>query len=200
MLLYISPSSPYARVVRLLLASLQSPTKPKEIAVNVFDNKPDFLALNPLGKVPCLQLDNNDALVDSTLICEYLDSELGQGLWHKPFENNWALKSAYLCSKGLIDIAVAWRVEKAKAQGDAFWMQRFHDGIERTLSHLEQQTERFEVDSMAKLSLQAGLGYLSFRHAELMWQQRYPRLADFLLREEALPRARDNALSELEAS
>ena len=31
-------------------------------------------ARNPLGKIPALELDNGEALFDSPVICEYLDS------------------------------------------------------------------------------------------------------------------------------
>lgn len=39
-------------------------------------NSPEFLAVNPLGLLPVLVLDDGTVLNDSHAICEYLDSRL----------------------------------------------------------------------------------------------------------------------------
>ena len=75
MKLYWSPNSPYARKVVVvtkemqidhcveLIETLAIPTKANEV----------LSALNPLTRIPTLQLDTGEILFDSSLICEYLD-------------------------------------------------------------------------------------------------------------------------------
>lgn len=42
------------------------------------NRRPEFLARNPAGQLPCLELDNGDHIAEITAICEYLD-EVGPG-------------------------------------------------------------------------------------------------------------------------
>lgn len=44
------------------------------ILVNFRDERSGYISINPLGKVPALTLDDGMVLVDSPVICEYLDS------------------------------------------------------------------------------------------------------------------------------
>ena len=69
-LLYHLPLSPYARKVRLVLTEKRLPF---ELRVEKpWDRRPDYLGINPSGTVPAL-LDNDLAIPDSSVICEYLD-------------------------------------------------------------------------------------------------------------------------------
>lgn len=46
-------------------------------AISAFDDFGRLLGLNPLGKVPALELEDGTVLVDSTLILDYLDHKTG---------------------------------------------------------------------------------------------------------------------------
>ena len=195
--LFISPSSPYARTVRLLVAGLSLTDRIKEKAVNVFEGENPVAPFNPLGKIPCLHLDDGQSLIDSRLICEYLDEVYGESRWHRPLSNNWPLKNAYQLSIGLCDIAVAWRVEKSKAAGDGLWLARFKVAVERSLAELENCVSLFEQDSIASLSLLSTLAYLNFRHEELAWADRFDKLNQFLIKRESMAIAQANHFSDL---
>lgn len=195
--LLLSPSSPYARTVRLLLSALNADRRVIQCEVNVFEADSTVFEANPLGKIPCLKLEDGQALVDSQLICEYIDVTLGSNYWHQALVNNWPLKNLYMLSKGLSDVAVAWRVEKAKATGDGFWMTRFADAIERTLTQLENQLAVLKEDSMATLALQSALSYLNFRHGELEWEARFGGLSEFFDVQESKAYAQVNGLREM---
>lgn len=70
-LLYHLPLSPYARKVRLTLAEKRLPF---ELRVEkVWERRSEYLELNPAGTVPTLVEDNNLAIPDSNVICEYLE-------------------------------------------------------------------------------------------------------------------------------
>ncbi len=62
--------SPFSRKVRLVLA--EKKIEVQLIEERYWDERPDFLRLNPAGKVPVLK---NDKLIlaDSNAICEYLE-------------------------------------------------------------------------------------------------------------------------------
>ena len=67
-----SLSSPYVRKVRVVLAEKKLDYRLE--LLDVWQDKVAISAANPLGKVPCLVLDDGAALVDSRVIVEYLDT------------------------------------------------------------------------------------------------------------------------------
>ncbi len=70
-LLYHLPLSPYARKVRLVLAEKRLPFEMR--LEKVWENRADYLALNPAATVPTLIEENGLVIPDSGVICEYLD-------------------------------------------------------------------------------------------------------------------------------
>lgn len=73
--LYDFPQSPYCQKVRLVLA--EKDLSYEKIFVDLTKNEqksPDFLRLNPYGKVPVL-IDEDEVIYDSTVINEYLEDE-----------------------------------------------------------------------------------------------------------------------------
>jgi len=71
--LYDFPMSPRARKVRIVLAEKALPYEKVTIDITKGEQKkPDFLAVNPYGKVPALQ-DDGLAIYESTIIMEYLN-------------------------------------------------------------------------------------------------------------------------------
>ncbi|MGE0821506.1 MAG: glutathione S-transferase family protein [Candidatus Binatia bacterium] len=73
--LYDFPMSPRARKVRIVLA--EKGVQHEKVTVDITkgeQKKPDFLAINPYGKVPALQ-DNGTTVYESTIIMEYLNDK-----------------------------------------------------------------------------------------------------------------------------
>ncbi|MCC6006862.1 MAG: glutathione S-transferase family protein [Rhodobacteraceae bacterium] len=68
--LYHAPLSPYCRKVRLVLAEKR--IEVELIEERYWEGRKDFLALNPLGRVPVLRGDGI-TLSESQAICEYLE-------------------------------------------------------------------------------------------------------------------------------
>jgi glutathione S-transferase len=67
--------SPYIRKVLFALAAKQLPFE--HIQQMPFARDPQYLKINPLGKIPSLQ-DGDITLGDSTVICEYLEDAYPQ--------------------------------------------------------------------------------------------------------------------------
>ncbi len=76
MKLYGFPVAPNPTKVRLYLAEKGLTEKIEMVRVNLIDrenHRPDFLALNPRGKLPVLELDDGSPLTESLAIIEYLE-------------------------------------------------------------------------------------------------------------------------------
>lgn len=69
-----SPLSPFAARVRLAIyaGSLPVELAPSNMWLPTGQKSPDYLAINPIGKVPTLILDDGSALPESDTIVEYL--------------------------------------------------------------------------------------------------------------------------------
>nr|QUF59392.1 glutathione S-transferase GSTO1-1 [Brachionus angularis] len=69
--LYSMVFCPYAQRARLVLAAKNIPYETVNIKLK---QKPEwYLELNPLGQVPCLQLDEKRVIPESLIVSEYLD-------------------------------------------------------------------------------------------------------------------------------
>ena len=69
--LFHLPLSPSCRKVRLALAEKKLPFELQ--LEKVWEQRPEFLGLNPTGQVPVLIEENGLVIPDSGVICEYLD-------------------------------------------------------------------------------------------------------------------------------
>jgi len=74
MKLYDLPASPNARRVRIFIAEkgLEIPTEVVDM-VKYENHTPEYLAKNPLGKMPLLELDDGTCIAESAAICRYLE-------------------------------------------------------------------------------------------------------------------------------
>ena len=74
MKLFVSPTSPYARKCRALIIEKSLEHKIEVIECDPRSDPAELLDANPLGKVPALTREGAPALMDSPLICEFIDS------------------------------------------------------------------------------------------------------------------------------
>ncbi len=76
MLLYDCPNpAPNPRRVRMFLAEKGLTLPTRELSLRNGDHKaPEFLAVNPMGQIPALMLDDGFAITESISICRYLEA------------------------------------------------------------------------------------------------------------------------------
>ena len=67
-----SPASPYARKVRVVMA--EKKLEYQYVTEDVWAADSSITRSNPLGKVPCLVMEGGEAVFDSRVIVEYLDT------------------------------------------------------------------------------------------------------------------------------
>src|SRR6476660_1753470 len=104
-----SLASPYVRKVRVVMAE-----KKLDYQFEIEDvwASDAILASNPLGKVPCLVMEGGEAVFDSRVIVEYLDtlSPVGKLIPSQGRERA-EVKTWEALSDGLIDAAILARLE-----------------------------------------------------------------------------------------
>jgi len=149
------------------------------IPTNPHVSPPPLLAANPLSKVPCLVTSDGIALFDSPVICEYLDT-IGNELPMFPPAGGarWRALRYQAMGDGILDAAVARRMEQAKPQEDArdAFMLRQKAAVDRTLAELEREPPH-RLPDIGSLAVACALGYLDFRFFAEPWRDGHPTLA-----------------------
>lgn len=75
MLFYNAPNAPNPRRVRILLAEKGVSVPTTDISILTGElRSPAFLAVNPLGQVPALVLDDGEVLTETVSICRYFEA------------------------------------------------------------------------------------------------------------------------------
>ncbi len=76
MKLHDSSAAPNPRRVRIFLAEKGIEVPTVQVDIGAKENlEPGFLALNPLGRVPVLELDDGTCLAESVAICRYFEGQ-----------------------------------------------------------------------------------------------------------------------------
>ena len=179
MKLCFSPTSPYVRKVRACAITRGIDRLIELVPTNPNESRPDFVAQNPLSKVPTLVTDDGMALFDSPVICEYLDS-IGDALPMFPAQGalRWRALKQQAMGDGILDASVPRRGEMQKPQdeGRIIWIARQKAAVDRTLDALEADPPHRIVD-IGSLAVACALGYLDFRFSAQPWRDGRPRLA-----------------------
>ena len=179
-----SPLSPYVRKVRITAAmkGLDGRFEPVPADTNVGD--PTLNALNPLGKVPCLITEQGEAIFDSHVICEYLDSLASTPvLFPKSGPERWRALTLGGLADGILDAALLivyegrFRPENMRVQA---WLDRQQSKIDRALANLEASPPVWRGSpDYGHLTLATALGYLDFRLGG-KWRASNPKLVKWL--------------------
>jgi len=191
MKLYGSLTSPYVRKARVLL-------KEKSIECEFVVEKPGdagtrFPHLNPLAKVPVLELDDEQALYDSAVICEYLDHLSGGGLIPAVGEARWEVLRWHALADGIIDSVVAIFLENQRPE-----QSRLDEAIEKqqkkvysaiNMLNREVKNREFLVGNtftLADLAVGVALEYIDLRYPH-DWRSQIPELSFWLASISARP-------------
>ncbi len=113
MKLYWSPNSPFARRVVVVTREIEIDHCVELIETSAVPTRPNEVlsALNPLTRIPTLQLSTGEVLFDSSLICEYLDEFSDGGLLPEPGPARRQVLKLELFGLDIMDRAVVCRQE-----------------------------------------------------------------------------------------
>lgn len=184
MKLFGSLTSPYVRKVRVVMA--EKKLEYEFVLDDVWSEATQIQQYNPLGKVPCLVMDDGGSLFDSRVIVEYLDtlSPVGR-LLPQGGRDRTATKCWEAIADGINDAAVAIQIEnnqRPEHMRSADWIRRQQGKINAALEFMEQGLEPNSFCmgvnfSLADVAVGCALSYLDLRCSDLPWRNNYPKLA-----------------------
>ena len=180
-----SNASPYVRKVRVVMA--EKKLDYAFVTEDVWAAQTTIANSNPLGKVPCLIMEGAEALFDSRVIVEYLDtlSPVGK-LIPSGGRDRAEIKTWEALADGLLDAAILARLEatwpgRTQAQRSQAWIDRQLSKVQATTKAIgEGLAEKpFCVGihlSLADIAVGCALGYLDFRFPDIDWRTAHPNL------------------------
>lgn len=181
-----SNSSPYVRKVRVVMA--EKKLDYTYVLEDVMSSDTKIGQFNPLGKVPCLVMDDSEAIFDSRVIVEYVDALSPVGKLIPPSGRERAeIKTWEALADGLLDAALLVRYEsvwpgRSPEQRSQAWMDRQLGKIKAALSAMSHGLSDKPFCggihlSLADIAVGSALGYLDFRFPDINWRESHPNLA-----------------------
>lgn len=186
MKLYASQTSPYARKVRVVMA--EKKIDYQMVEVDVWSPDTAIGQFNPLGKVPCLVMEDGGAVFDSRVIVEYVDTltpvsrMIPQGSRERLEVRCWEA-----LADGLLDAALLARLEHTQrepAERSERWVRRQLGKIDSALVAMahglaDRTWCAGNHYSLADVAVGCALSYLDFRFPDIAWRERHPNLVAF---------------------
>jgi glutathione S-transferase len=182
MKLIASLGSPYVRKVRIVMA--EKKIDYELVLEDVWAQTSTIQQFNPLGKVPCLMMDDGGAMFDSRVIAEYLDVLTPVGkLMPTGGRERAEVKCWEALADGMLDAAVLVRLERLRPtkQQSPEWIKRQWSKVEAALKAMSEGLgeKSYCVGnhySLADVAVGCALGWLSFRFPDTNWKENYPDL------------------------
>ncbi len=180
-----SLTSPYVRKVRVVMAEKKLDYQHE--LEDVWGND-KIVKSNPLGKVPCLVLAGGEAIFDSRVIVEYLDTRspvsrlIPEGSRERIEVRTWEA-----LADGILDAAILARLEQTWPERSA--EQRCQPWIDRQMHKVTASVAAISTGladkpwclgihlSLADIAVGCALGYLDFRFPQVDWRGPHPNLA-----------------------
>ena len=147
-----------------------------------------MLKSNPLGKVPCLVLDGGEAVFDSRVIVEYLDtlSPVGK-LIPPPGRERIEVRTWEALADGVLDASILARLEatwvgRAEGERSQAWIDRQMSRVDAALAAMSKGLGYKPYCmgihlTLADIAVGCATGYLDFRFPAIAWRERHANLA-----------------------
>jgi glutathione S-transferase len=179
-------TSPFVRKVRVVMA--EKKLDYAFVLEDVWAASTQIQDSNPLGKVPCLVMEGGEALFDSRVIVEYLDTLSPVGKLIPTMGREKAeVKTWEALADGLCDAAILARLEttwagRTDAQRSQAWIDRQTAKMHGSLKAMSQGLGERPFCagthfSLADVAVGCAFGYLDFRFAQIDWRADYANLA-----------------------
>ena len=197
-----STTSPYVRKVRIVMS--EKKLDYDFVLEDVWSAQSRISEANPLGKVPCLIMEGGEALFDSRVIVEYLDTLSPVGKLIPAMGRERAeVKTWEALADGVMDAALLARMEavwdkRTDAQRSQAWIARQLGKIDASLKAMsaglgDKPYCTGNHLSLADIAVGCALGYLDFRFPQVGWRNDHPNLVRLLEKLEQRPSFADTA-------
>ena len=184
LVLHWSPRSPYVRKTTIAVHEMGLADRVRTVRTVVGGTAPhaELMKINPLGKIPTLEIGDGTVIYDSGVVIEYLDTLHGGP---KLFPAEWPLRLTALrrhaLGQGMLDASLALLSEgfrPAERQSEPhkdLWRAK----LQACLDALEQEAEALGASAftVGHLAIGVALAYLDFRFSDMSWRSLHPKLA-----------------------
>lgn len=179
--LYLNATSPYARLVRIVLLEKGLADAVTLKWCDPWADDGELLKANPAGRIPALITEEGTKLSESMLIAVYLDS-VSPNPPMLPAVNLAEVLHLAGLGQNLMDAAfttVIARKHVGNEIDESVLGQRRSRAIQRLLnqlsSELSQKQQASTID-LGEIAIAVALDYLAFRLPEVNWKEEYPQL------------------------
>jgi len=198
MKLYVTYTSPYARLARILIEEKGLKDRIDIVEAKTRTPGSPYYQINPSGRVPYLVDDAGVGMEDSQLICSYLDSLDGKPRFHHPLhESDWAYRRLEASARSMCDGISVWTREMQRPESE-----RSPTVLAHEVARMQRMADFFEArvtdpllqgaPGMAHLILAVALDVARKRGPGDLADSR-PQLAAWMRRMSALPSMRATA-------
>lgn len=185
MRLIASLTSPYARKVRIVMA--EKKVDFELVLEDVWAADTAISQYNPLGKVPCLIMEDGGAMFDSRVIVEYLDTLTPVG---KLIPGGGRERAEVKCwealADGLLDAGLLMRTEVTRRppnEQSPAWIARQRGKVENAIRAMENGLVEGNAwctgnhYTLADIAIGCAMSWLEFRYPDIAWRADHPKLA-----------------------
>lgn len=200
MKLYGSLTSPFVRAVRIAAIELgladklvlePTVTRPTE------PNRPYGAAVNPLRRVPALETDAGDVIIDSRVILEFLNAEAGGTLIPADAGARIDCLNRHAVAAGGTEALVLCMYEKNIRPAEYQWSAWLDDQLDKAGAALDWAEARTEVlgatFDLAAISFACFVDYGEFRFPEQNWMKGRPAFATLVEEWRTRPSVKETA-------
>lgn len=169
-----SSRSPFVRKVIVTAKEIGIADRIELVPVVVSFTRSDPIALahNPLGQIPTLVLDGGGVVIDSLVICEYLDATLGgHRLLGAAGAARWDTLHRHALAQGLTETLMKLFGER-KRSGEPHYAAAFAEKARRVFPALEAMIAK-DIErpfDLGDIALGCALSYADFRTPQIDWR------------------------------
>jgi glutathione S-transferase len=143
---------------------------------------PELMKINPVGKIPTLELPDRTAIYDSPVILEYLDTlHDGPKLYPAAWPERLTALRRHALGQGMLDTALPLLAEgfRPPERQSEPHKQLWRTKLRACVDALETEAEALANSgfTVGHLAIGVALAYLDFRFASLSWRDGHPGLA-----------------------
>jgi glutathione S-transferase len=181
MKLYVTSSSPYARMARMAVLEKGLERRVEIIEARTRTADSPYYRINPSGRVPYLVRDDGVGMEESELICAWLGQLDGKPMFQIPAPDAWEERRLYGFARSMIDGVSVWNRELARPENE-----RSPTVIRHEQARSARMADVWEKEiasplvraqfNLLQLTLLCCLG-LEARNAGFRWRDGRPKLA-----------------------
>ena len=138
------------------------------------------IAVNPLGKIPALTLDDGTVLYGSTVVAEYLDGLDGAPRFFPQNGTRWVALRRNALGDGILEAGTLARIEGLRPEDKQWstWRDVQRLKVTNALDAAEREAADLATDDLTigEVALICALGWLDVRLPDVAWREGRPAL------------------------